>query len=153
MGRRWLAEEDGIRKLYVVDLTEEERARLVALTTKGTGAARRLTRAHVLLRAADGLTDAAIAAGLGIARSTVERLRQRFVEEGVEAALSERPRPGGARKLDGKAEAFLVATACSAPPDGRNTWTMQLLADRLVAVGLVGAISDETVRRLLKKTS
>ena len=140
-------------KRYVVDLTAEERGRLEALTGKGRTGARRLTRAHVLLRAADGLTDAAIASGLGVWPSTVERLRRRFVEEGLEAALSERPRPGGARKLDGAAEAFLVATACSAPPAGRAAWTMQLLADRLVAVGLVGAISDETVRRTLKQTS
>lgn len=140
-------------KRYVVDLTAEERGRLEALTSKGRTGARRLRRAHVLLRAADGLTDAAIAAGLGVWPSTVERLRRRFVAEGLEAALSDHPRPGGARKLDGKAEAFLVATACSVPPDGRGAWTMQLLADRLVAVGLVEAISDETVRRVLKKTS
>jgi transposase len=107
----------------------------------------------VLLRADDGHDRREIAAGLGIDRTTVERLRQRFVEEGIDAALSDHPRPGGARKLDGKAEAFLVATTCSAPPDGRGTWTMQLLADRLVAVGLVESISDETVRRLLRKTT
>jgi len=137
----------------VVDLTTEERERLEALTSKGRASARRITRAHVLLRADAGMIDREIASGLGIDRTTVERLRQRFVEEGLDAAVSDRPRPGGARKLDGKAEAFLVATTCSAPPDGRGAWTMQLLADRLVAVGLVDAISDETVRRLLKKTS
>jgi transposase len=145
--------EDEIRKLYVVELAAEERARLEALTAKGKASARRIARAHVVLRADAGLTDGAIAAGLGIWPSTVERLRRRCVEEGVEAALSDRPRPGGARKLDGKAEAFLVATACSTPPDGRRAWTMQLLADRLVAVGLVDAVSDETVRRALKQTS
>lgn len=137
----------------MVDLTTEERERLEALTSKGRASARRITRAHVLLRADAGMIDREIASGLGIDRTTVERLRQRFVEEGLDAAVSDRPRPGGARKLDGKAEAFLVATTCSAPPDGRGAWTMQLLADRLVAVGLVDAISDETVRRLLKKTS
>ncbi len=152
-GWRWLAEEEDIRKLYVVDLTGEERERLEALASKGTASARRIMRARVLLRADAGTTDSAIAAGLGIWRSTVERIRQRFVEGGLEFALDERPRPGGARKLDGKAEAFLVATTCSTPPDGRGAWTMQLLADRLVAVGLVESISDETVRRLLKKTS
>ncbi len=137
----------------MVDLSADERARLEALTTKGSASARRIRRAHVLLRADAGLTDGVIASGLGIDVTTVERLRRRFVEEGLDAALSDRPRPGGARKLDGKAEAFLVATACSTPPDGRNTWTMQLLADRLVAVGLVESISDETVRRALKQTS
>jgi transposase len=135
-----------------VDLTAEERARLEALTTKGKASARRITRAHVLLRADAGMIDREIAAGLGIDRTTVERLRRRFVEEGLDAALSDRPRRGGARKLDGKAEAFLVAAACSAPPAGRGDWTMQLLADRLVAVGLVASISDETVRRTLKQT-
>jgi transposase len=82
----------------------------------------------------------------------VERIRKRFVEEGLEAALTERPRPGGQRKLDGKQEAFLIALACSTPPEGRICWTMQLLANRLVALRIVDAISDETVRRTLKKT-
>jgi transposase len=83
----------------------------------------------------------------------VERIRQRFVEDGLEAALSERPRPGGQRKLAGTQEAFLIALACSTPPEGRTCWTMQLLADRLVELQVVEAISDETVRRTLKKTS
>ena len=83
----------------------------------------------------------------------MERIRQRFVEDGLEAALSERPRPGGQRKLAGKQEAFLSALACSTPPEGRTCWPMQLLADRLVALQVVEAISDETVRRTLKKTS
>jgi transposase len=88
---------------------------------------------------------------VGIA--TVERVRKRFVEEGLEAALNERPRPGGQRKLDGKQEAFLIALACSTPPEGRRSWTMQLLADKLVELRVIDAISDETVRRTLKKTS
>ena len=84
--------------------------------------------------------------------STVERIRKRFVEGGIEWALTERPRPGGTPKLQGKDEAFLIATACSAPPSGRTRWTLQLLADRLVEVGVVETISDETIRRTLKKT-
>jgi hypothetical protein len=83
----------------------------------------------------------------------MERIRKRFVDEGLEAALCERPRPGGQRKLDGKQEAFLIALACSTPPQGRTSWTMQLLAAKLVELQVIDAISDETVRRTLKKTS
>jgi hypothetical protein len=84
--------------------------------------------------------------------ATVERTRKRFVEEGLAAALTERRRLGGQPKLQGKAEAFLIATACSVPPNGRKRWTLQLLADRLMEVGVVDAISDDTVGRTLKKT-
>lgn len=90
---------------------------------------------------------------LHVGESTVHRTRQKFVEGGVEFGLSEEPRAGGRRKLDGKGEAFLVATACSDPPNGRQSWTMQLLADKLVEIQLVDSISDETVRRCLKKTT
>lgn len=102
----------------------------------------------------EGHRDDQIAQMLKVGQSTVHRTRQRCVEEGVEKALTERPRPGSKAKLDGKIEAlaFLVATACSDAPEGRKRWTMQLLADRLVALNLVESISDETVRRTLKKT-
>lgn len=83
--------------------------------------------------------------------TTVERIRKRFVEEGLEAALSERPRPGATRKLNGHQEAYLVALACGDPPEGKKRWSMRLLADRLVELGVVDGISDETVRRTLKK--
>ncbi len=139
-------------KRYLVTLTEEERGALLGLTRKGKVSARKLARAHILLRADTGVSDKAIAAALHIGVATVERIRKRFVEEGLDAALSERPRPGGQRKLDGRQEASLIALACSTPPEGRQGWTMQLLADRLVAVQVVEAISDETVRRTLKKT-
>jgi transposase len=139
-------------KRYLVTRTEEERVHLLALTKKGKVSARKLTRAHILLQADAGVSDTAIAAALHTGIATVERIRKRFVEEGLDAALTERPRPGGQRKLDGKQEAFLIALACSTPPEGRQCWTMQLLADRLVAVQVVEAISDETVRRTLKKT-
>jgi transposase len=140
-------------KKYSVTLTDDERAQLVALTKRGKVSARRLTRAHLLLQADMGLADEAIAQALHIGTATVERTRKRFVEEGLEAALGERPRPGGRRKLDSRQEAFLIALACSTPPEGRACWTMQLLADKLVEVQVVEAISDETVRRMLKKTS
>ena len=139
-------------KRYRVTLTAAEREDLLALTKKGKIAARKLMRAHVLLQADAGVSDEVIAAALHIGIATVERIRKRFVEEGLEASLTERPRPGGQRKLDGKQEAFLIALACSTPPEGRACWTMQLLADRLVALGVVEAISDETVRRALKTT-
>ena len=139
-------------KKYVVSLTEEERESLLALTKKGSLAARKLTRAHILLHADAGATDDTIAQALHSGTATVERIRKRFVEGGVEAALTERSRPGGKRKLDGKAEATLVAWACSTPPFDRKQWSMQLLADKLVELKLVETVSDETVRRTLKKT-
>jgi transposase len=140
-------------KRYIVTLTEDERTCLLALTKKGKIAARKLTRAHILLQADTGDMDAAIAAALHVSIATVERVRKRCVEEGLEAALNERPRPGGQRKLNGKQEAFLIALACSTPPEGRTSWTMQLLAHQLVERRAIDAISDETVRRTLKKTS
>jgi transposase len=138
-------------KLYHVDLTQEERAHLLDLTRHGQTAARRIRRAQTLLLAADGYSDQAIAQALHIGRATVERTRQRFVLEGFDASLSEHPRPGGSPKLDGKQEAFLVALACSEAPKGHQRWTLQLLADRMVALGVVESLSDETVRRTLKK--
>ena len=139
-------------KKWVVDLSEDERGQLLALLRKGKGAAQRVRRAHILLHADEGRTDEAIAEALHTNRSTVERTRRRFVEAGLEAALSERPRPGAAPALDRKGQATLLARACSNPPEGRTCWTMQLLADELVERRVVGAISDETVRRVLKKT-
>jgi transposase len=106
----------------------------------------------MLLHAAEGATDEEIAATLRVGLSSVHRTRQRFVEGGLPGALTERRRPGARQKLDGKQEAFLVALACSPPPAGRDRWTIQLLAVRLIALPLVEAVSDETVRRVLKKT-
>jgi transposase len=139
-------------KKYIVNLTPDERAQLLALVKKGRGAARKLRRAQLLLLADEGSCDATIAASLHVDVTTVERTRRRCVEEGVDAALTERHRLGGQAKLQGKAEAFLVALACSAPPEGRQRWTMQLLADRLVELDIVASISDDAVRRTLKKT-
>jgi transposase len=139
-------------KRYIVTLTEDERAHLLTFTKQGKVSARQLTRAHILLQADAGSLDTVIAAALHVAIATVERVRRRFVEAGLEAALHERPRPGGQRKLNGKQEAFLIALACSTPPEGRTAWTMQLLAHKLVELRVIDAISDETVRRALKKT-
>ena len=138
-------------KRYRVTLTAEERETLQVLLRGGRAKARKIARAHILLSADEGKTDEAIREALRVGLSTVARTRQRFVEGGLEWALTERPRPGAARKLDGKAEAFLIAPACSGPPEGRTRWTMQLLADRMVEVGVVEELSDETVRRTLKR--
>ena len=140
------------QKKYLVTLTNEERTQLEALLHSGTHPTRKVTRARILLKAAEGWEDRAIAAALSVGRATLERLRQRFVEEGL-AALEERPRPGKQPKLDAKAQARLIAEACSAAPAGRQRWTLQLLADRVVALGLAAAYSYESVRRVLKKQS
>ena len=140
-----------MKKKYVVKLDQGEKSYLEELTTKGQNAARKIRRANILLLANEGHQDKEIAQALNAATTTVERIRKRFVEEGFEAALSERPRPGAQRKLDGHQEAYLVALACSDPPRGKKQWTMQLLADKLVESEVVGSISDETVRRTLKR--
>ncbi len=129
------------------------------LLSGGSGSARVLMHAQVLLRAdrsADGpaLSDVAIAKALDIGKNTIPRIRRRYVDAGVEAALHRRPSQRVyQRKLDGDGEARLIAVVCSAAPAGRATWTMQLLADRLVVLQVVDSISDETVRRTLKKTA
>jgi len=146
-------------KRYIVTLTAEERQQLSELIATGKAAARKLAHARVLLHAdaaADGpaWTDQRIAEAVAVGRATVERVRQRFVEQGLEAALNpHKPdRPGRPRKIDGDAEARLIALACSAPPQGRKEWTMQLLADKLVELEVLDSVCDETVRRGLKKT-
>jgi transposase len=140
------------KKQYQIHLTDEERSSLTGLLKKGTIAARKLARAQILRLADAGKQDAEIAESVGVGLSTVERTRKKYVEGGLEHALNEAPRPGGKPKLDEKQEAYLIALTCSTPPDDRVCWTMQLLADRLVQVGIVDDISDETVRRTLKKT-
>lgn len=137
---------------YRVELSAEERVRLLLLIRQGRAPARVIRRAHTLLRAHEGAFDHEIAAALHVHRTSVQRTRRRFAEQGLDAALYERPRPGAEPALDGKGEAFLVALACSDPPQGKEHWSMQMLADKLVQIGLVEAISDETVRRVLKKT-
>ena len=146
-------------KKYKVTLTAEERQQLSALIATGKTAACKLAHARVLLHAdaapgGPAWTDERIAQAVAVGRATVERIRQRFVEQGLEAALGRKPqdRPSRPRKLDGRAEARLIALACSAPPQGRKEWTMQLLADQLVELEVIDAVCDETVRRALKKT-
>lgn len=140
-----------MEKKWIVDLTSEERQDLQTLTRSGTAPVRKVAHARILLLADDGLPDAEIALRTGRNASTVERTRKRFVQNGLEDALSDRPRPGAQPKLDDRGRATLIAVACSQAPDGRQAWTLQLLADELVARGVVPAISDESVRRELKK--
>lgn len=137
---------------YIVDLPASEQEYLLNLIKKGRPPARQVAWAHILLRAAEGALDDDIAQTLNLGVSTVHRTRQRFVEEGLMAALTERPRLGKAPMLSGKQEAFLVALACSAPPEGCCEWTMQLLAERLIELQQVEGISHDTVGRTLKKT-
>jgi transposase len=140
------------RKKYIVDLTDDERITLDRVVKTGKVSARKRTRAQVLLAAADGLPDTQIAAALRCGVRTVERIRERFVTEGCDRSLTDLPRATVPRKLDGNQEALLVALACSDAPAGRASWTMQLLADKLVELSVVDTISAETVRRTLKKT-
>lgn len=140
-------------KKYIINLNDEERNELVEMTRKGEIKARKFKRAMILLKADEGLSDPQIMSALNVSRPCVERIRKRFVEDGIERALEEDPRPGQKRKLDGRAEAVLIATACSEAPDGHEHWTLRLLAGKLVQLQVVEAISHETVRRTLKKTS
>jgi transposase len=139
-------------KIYIVDLTEEERAHLLDFIKSGKHSARKLNRARILLLADEGKADSKIAAALHTGPSTVQRTRQRFVEGNLEGALNERPRLGREKKLDEKGEAILETLAHSKPPDGRKRWTLQLLADRLVELKVVDRISYETVRQEVKKS-
>lgn len=139
-------------KKYIVDLHADERAKLLELTSKGQVSARKMKRAQILLKADEGLKDKDIVAALNTSRPTVERIRKRFVEGGLEKALNEDPRPGQRSKLDEKAEAHLIAIACSDAPGGRDHWPLRLLADKLVELGLVESISHEAVRQRFEKT-
>ena len=148
-----------MKKKYIVTLTEEERRTLRTMVSPGKAAARKLTHARILLNAdastgAPGWRDDAIAEALQVGRATVERVRKTFVEEGFEASLERRkPRRQYFRTLDGDGEARLITLACSQAPEGRSRWTLRLLADRMVALEYVDALSKDTVARTLKKTN
>ena len=146
-------------KKYIVTLTPEERQSLRGMLSRGKAAARKLVHARILLKAdaTDGgpnWSDQAIAEGLEVGTATVERLRQQFVEEGLAAALERRkPLREYPRKLDGDGEAHLIALTCSQAPEGHARWTLRLLAERMVVLEYVEAISKDTVHRVLKKTN
>jgi homeodomain-containing protein len=152
-------QEGVMEKRYRVTLTEAERSDLRKLVSVGKAAAQKLVRARILLLAdqaenGSAKSDPEIVESLGCGRASIERVRKRFVEEGLEAVLN--PKPSlrvYERKMDGKAEAHLIALACSAPPEGRSRWTLRLLGDQMVALEYVESVSFETVRRVLKKTN
>lgn len=145
-------------KKYIVSLTEKERQELEELTRKGKSSARKINHARILLKADINQingewNDDQISQALEVSRSTIERVRQRFVEEGLEQALNPRPRNSlKLRKIDGEAEAHLIALACSEPPSGYSRWTLRLLAEQMVVLEYVETISHESVRQVLKKT-
>jgi len=139
-------------KIYHVELTDQERLSLEQMLRRGNHSARKLTRARILLKAADGFSDDEIAEAVSTSVPTIERLRKRFVAVRIEA-LAEKPRPGKKPLLDTNGQARLIAEACSAPPDGRERWTLQLLADRVVQLRLADSCSADTVQRVLKKTN
>ena len=145
-----------MEKKYIVRLRQEERQQLEALIAKGKAAAYRIRHANILLKVdADGpaWSDRQTAEAFGCHLNTVRNVRQRLVEQGFEAALERKKQATPSRKpiLDGQGQARLIALACSKPPEGRDRWTLKLLADRLVALEVVESISDQTVRRTLKK--
>jgi transposase len=142
-------EETTMNVRYRITLTAEERDQLRRFVQAGKGAFRKLKRAQILLASEGGSSDVTIAKNISVGTSTVYRTKRRFVEEGLDAALSEEPRPGADRKLAAKEEALLIATACSAPPAGRARWTLALLADAMVRLTKHTSLSPETVRRRL----
>lgn len=150
--------EKSMKKRYIVTLTMEERSYLKQMIQSGKNKARKITKARILLKADQGTNgpawnDPKINQALEVSVSTIERLRKRFVEEGLEAALNRRKEavPRLKRKMDGHQEAQLIALVCSDPPEGRSHWSLRLLADKLVELEVVDTVSYETVRRTLKK--
>jgi transposase len=147
------------KKIYVVTLDAEERSSLQEIVSKGKASAHKRLHAQILLKAdsgphGPGWTDAQIIEALEVNHNTVEKIRQRFVEEGLLAALGRKKRTvKPLPKIDGEVEAHLIAEACGDPPAGRSRWTLRLLAGRLVELDLVESVSHETVRKTLKKTS
>jgi transposase len=139
------------KKKYLVKLNEDERNKLLDMTRKGKIHARKMKRAQILLKADEGFSDLEIMSAINVSRPSVERTRKRLVEGGLQKALNEDPRPGKKRRLDARGEAQLLATVSTQAPQGYERWTLRLLAGKLVELGVVEAISHETVRRTLKK--
>src|SRR6266481_8527489 len=136
---------------YVVNLSKDERDQLSELIAKEAPRNRRVKHAKILLESDLGKSATKVAAWVGVGHSRVERTRQRYAEGGLAAALHDKPRPGGQPKLDGNQQAFIIALACSDTPDGQERWSMQMLADKIVELGVVQErVSHDTVRRVLK---
>jgi len=145
-----------MKKIYEVNLTKEERDYLVGLLMGGTKKVREVKRAQVLLKADDGWTDQHIADAIGVGQATAERIRKRYVQEGIEVAVhGKKPNREYKRKIDGEVEARLIMLVSSSPPEGHKRWTLRLLADKLVSLEEVPfeSISHETIRQVLKKTN
>ena len=140
-------------KRYTIELTTEERERLNRLIRAGKHAARIVTRARILIKIAEGWKAPQIATSLDVAEGTVYQVKRRYAAEGLDGVVRDRPQVNRFRKLDQKGEAHLIALACSDAPEGHDHWTLQLLADRMVELGVVESLSHETVRLKLKKTS
>jgi transposase len=141
-----------MRRAQLIQLTDDQRKHLTKLVNTGKGQARVLTRARMLLLASKGESNQAIADALGVSWRTVIRIKDRFQREGVQAAIQEHARPGRPPRITGDIEAKMVMLACSAPPQGRDRWTLQLLADKMVELGYIDSISDVGVYKRLKKT-
>ena len=138
---------------YKVRLTDEQRSKLLSIVGKGEHNARLIKRANLLLLSDEGKTAPQIVEVLSISEQTVYNIRKRFVQEGLESAIHERPRPGAKRKFQTEQEAYVIALACTEPPEGRERWTLRLLTNKIVELGIVDKVGRETVRRTLKKTS
>ena len=147
------------KKKYIVSLTSSERNCLEQLTQKGKTAAYKMNHARILLKAdinqeGGGWTDRQISESLDIGHATIERVRQRFVEEGIESALNRREQKKRRQKIiDGEKEAYLIAIACSETPAGKSNWTLQMLSEKMVELNYVEQVSTETIRKTLKKTN
>lgn len=141
------------KKKFVISFSVHDRQQLIQFVNTGVHAARAIKRARIVLLAEAGDADPTIAEEVGVCLATVYNTRRRCCQNGLDAILTEKPRPGHPRRLGGRQEAALTAIACSSPPDGRQRWTMELLADRLVHLQVVETISDSTVQRVLKKTT
>lgn len=140
-------------KEYIVQLTDEQSARLLSLVNKGEYNAHVIKRANVLLQSHQGKTAIEIANVFNTSQQTVYNIRKRFVKGGLDDALYDKPRPGAKRRLQFEQEAYIMALACSDPPDGRERWTIRLLANKTVELGIADEVSRETIRRTLKKTN
>lgn len=137
---------------YIVKLTNEQQCELLSLVNKGEHNSRVIKRANILLLSDAGKSAPEIAGVLRVSKNTVHNIRKRFTQEGLESALKEKPRPGAKPKFQPRQEAYVIAVACSNPPEGRERWTIRLLTEKVVELGIVDEVSRETVRRTLKKT-